>query len=738
MDGTLLSPLATPHGDIYIYIYILNVGRQCHLCLAGPFDADVLMWAHFCDDVAAPGCRGPESPSFLNGTLVDTNRMTFNSVITKQDWVEMHQPAFESCVKAGVASVMCSYNEINGIPSCANHDLLTVLLRQKWNFTKDYNFVVGDCGAVRNIQQAHHYNATPEAGATQALEAGTDWDCYGTNGRNKQSAYVNAVNSGQLKQSVLDTALTRVLTAHMHLGFFDSPEQVSYKRLPPETINAPAHRALARWAASRVVVLLKNAGSVLPIDFGPSAATEAARHVSIVGPNADNIAALWGDYAGPSAAYNVTARDAAIAEVGDSMVQYAPGCNDTACATAAGFSDAVNTVAGSQVVIAVMGTQGNGLGKSNPDEVEGHDRLNITLPGMQEQLLVQLKEAAVAANVPLVVVLMSGGAVSSPWADAHADAVLWTGFNGQFAGTGLFDVLAGRTNPGGRMPYTVPASVAQLPDISEYNYRPNHQSKGRTYRWLDLKTQPPLYPFGYGLSYTSWEYSDLGISTGTHGARESASARAGAGTASLSLALSMPAHDPCHDLNVTVTLTNVGARNGSEVVQLYVELSASQRGDPPTRKPTHPPLCSFLSSQPCCWLYLAGGSRSCALHRNICRNTCCIGDAPTARLPLQCRYITNEDPVYPPAPRWAMYGFERLDLDANQDKTVTFVVTPLAWSEVRPSDGTRWVAGSGKFKIYVGGGQPNQIPSRTTSNSVSAPFAIGSSGSGAIPFEHCQ
>ena len=213
----------------------------------------------------------------------------------------MHQPAFEACVKAGVVSVMCSYNEINGVPSCASHELLTTILRKTWNFSQPYNFVVGDCGAVNNIAAQHHYNATPEAGATQALMAGVDWDCYGTKTPGGELAYTAAVQSGLLNVSVLDNALTRVLTAHVRLGFFDPPSAVSYKRLGPDTIDAPTHRALARWAASRVVVLLQNRGRVLPL--GNLSDAIGDKHIALVGPNADNLNALWGDYAGKASLF---------------------------------------------------------------------------------------------------------------------------------------------------------------------------------------------------------------------------------------------------------------------------------------------------------------------------------------------------------------------------------------------------------------------------------------------------
>ena len=260
--------------------------------------------------------------------------------------------------------------------------------------------------------------------------------------------------------------------------------------------------------------------------------------------------------------------------------------------------------------------------------MEGTDRLNISLPGLQEELLQRIKEAA--PGVPLVVALMSGGAVSSPWVEANADAVLWTGFNGQFSGAGLFDVLSGRTNPGGRLPYTVPADVAQLPVITNYNYDPQSQDAqdgmGRTYRYINLTSQAPLYPFGFGRSYTSWRYDNLQMVR----------------TAGV-----------CAPVQVTVGLTNSGTRNGSEVAQLYV---------------------------------------------------------------------ANEKPQYP-SPRWALAGFERVDLAPGETQLVNFTLDALARAEVREEDYERWVMPT-SLRVFVGGGQPDQKPEHTTSNILDVALTI--------------
>ena len=282
---------------------------------------------------------GPESASLaLNGTLLPTNRMKFNTVISKREWTSEHQPAFEACVEAGVTSVMCSYNSINGVPSCANKELLTDLLVNTWNFTKDENFVVGDCGAVMQVHKGHHYAANLSQADNMALDAGVHWDCGGDEG-----SYVRAVNGtncpgpsckpGHLPEAQLDAALTKVLTAHVRLGFFDDPSEVAYKRLQPaEVIDTPPHRALAKWAASRVVVLLRNrknsatGAPVLPLRFSKD------QKIAVVGPNADNMYALWGDYASHDGwGANTTALKAAEAEVGATSVAFAPGCADTFC-----------------------------------------------------------------------------------------------------------------------------------------------------------------------------------------------------------------------------------------------------------------------------------------------------------------------------------------------------------------------------------------------------------------------
>lgn len=191
-------------------------------------------------------------------------------------------------------------------------------------------------------------------------------------------------------------------------------------------------------------------------------------------PNADAIEALWGDYAGPAAGVNVTARQAAEEELGADRVKYAIGCSikrtqysPVLCTSDDEFDAAVAAARGAKLILAVMGTQGCGSldgAHTKPIEIEGTDRLNISLPGLQEALLQRLKAAV--PDAPLVVALMSGGAVSSPWAEANAEEVLWLGFNGEFSGNGLFDVLSGRVNPGAKMPYTVPRGVDQLPVIT--------------------------------------------------------------------------------------------------------------------------------------------------------------------------------------------------------------------------------------------------------------------------------
>lgn len=242
--------------------------------------------------------------------------------------------------------------------------------------------------------------------------------------------------------------------------------------------------------------------------------------------------------------------------------------------------------------------------------------------GLQEQLLRRVRDAV--PDVPLVVALMSGGAVSSPWVDANADAVLWLGFNGQFSGLGLFDVLSGRVSPGAKMPYTVPQSVDQLPVITNYAYHSQDPSAqnfmGRTYRYLNLTTQEPLYPFGFGLpGYTKFQFSNLHAPT-TVGV--------------------------CDPVRVTVTLSNVGRRSGSEVAQLYV---------------------------------------------------------------------TNEQPRFFGSPRWALAGFERIDLSAGESKVVQLSLAVLSRAEVRDGDYERVVSPS-NYSIYVGGGQPHLPLERTPSN----------------------
>ena len=435
-------------------------------------------------------------------------------------------------------------------------------------------------------------------------------------------------------------ALTRVFTALVRLGFFDLKSEVAYKRFPPQMIDSTPHRQLARHAASHVMVLLKNKGNILPIsqtrdEIQPGIAVASGnggeqekqqkKKVAIIGPNADNIYALKGDYTGPTSAFNITPRAAAIVEFGEERVAYAPGCADTDCESDAGFDAAVGNATGAGLIVAVLGIQGDG---PSANEIEGHDRQSVMLPGKQEELLARLA----GLDAPLIVVLMNGGALSSPAADAHADAVIEAFYPGQFGGFGLFDIITGRVNPGARMPYTVPRDDSQIPPIADYSYRPSPENggRGRTYKFINVTSQAPLYPFGFGMSFTTWRYSNIVI----------AGAGAGAGDD-----VGNPTISLCEDANVTVTVENMGAVAGSEVIQLY---------------------------------------------------------------------LTNNDAVHP-APRWALAGFERVDVAAGTAVTVTIPVAALARSEVGPPDYQPHLVGS-NYTVWVGGGQPGQAPNRTTSN----------------------
>ena len=455
----------------------------------------------------------------------ENERHHFDAVVNQRDLRETYLPAFEAAVKeAHVQSVMGAYNRTNGAPCCASPMLLQKILRDEWGFD---GYVVSDCGAIRDIHAHHQVVETPAAAAALAVNNGCELNC----GEVYKTLLI-AVEKGLIDEQTLDIALTRLFTARFKLGMFDPPEQVAYAQIPITKNDCAAHRALALKMAHESIVLLKNAADFLPLD------KHTLKTIAVVGPNADDPLVLLSNYFGLPAA-SVTPLQGIQAHAGDDIaVLYAKGCGIRDADTS-GFADAVAVAEKADVVIAVMGIsqrvegeEGQIEGVPNGEASTGDREDTLALPGVQDALL----QTLAATGKPVVVVLLNGSALAVNWAEANANAIVEAWYPGEEGGTAIADVVFGDYNPGGRLPVTFYKSIAQLPPFREYA-----MAAGHTYRFFDGQ---PLYPFGFGLSYTRFAYRGLCLSADEIAGGDS--------------------------LTVSVTVQNTGDRAGDEVVQLYV------------------------------------------------------------------------------------------------------------------------------------------------------------------------
>ena len=449
--------------------------------------------------------------------------------------MELHQhflPPFRKAIEAGALSVMTSYNSCDGIPCTSNDYLLTDVLHDQWGFR---GFVVSDLYSIDGIAQMHVARDPQEAGV-MALKAGVDADL----GANAYGKLIDAVRKGLVSEDYVNRACERILRLKFEMGLFDNPY------VDPQATTAvltPEHKQVALDAARACVTLLKNDG-VLPF-----AERSGVGSLLVVGPNADNQYNQLGDYTAPQPDENIqTVLEGIRAKCSkpDSRfsINYVKGCavRDT---TDNSIDEAVSAAKKADVIVAVVGGSSARDFKTSYKETgaavtdaktlsdmdcgEGFDRATLSLLGHQERLLRELK----ATGKPLVVVYIEGRPLDKTWAAENADAVLTAYYPGQEGGPAIADVLFGDYNPAGRLPVSVPANVGQLPVY--YNKR-----APRPHDYIEMSAKP-LYPFGYGLSYTTFEYKNLNIT-------------AAKGT----------------DVKVSLDVANIGDRDGEEVVQLYI------------------------------------------------------------------------------------------------------------------------------------------------------------------------
>ncbi|XP_077869988.1 uncharacterized protein LOC100375243 [Saccoglossus kowalevskii] len=473
--------------------------------------------------LANAGCKhfdvhgGPED--------IPVSRFSFDAKVFERDWQMTFLPAFHECVKAGVYSVMCSYNRINEVPACANTRLLTDILRKEWGFD---GYVVSDEGAVEFIMTSHHYTDSIVDTVASAVNAGCNLDLAFPVGDGMYIKIGDAVTAGKIKEKTVVERVKPLFYTRMRLGEFDPPELNPYANLNLSVVQSEEHRELAVKAALQsfvLFVLLKREGRVLPLDT-------LVNKLAVIGPFADNPSYLFGDYSpNPDKEFVVTPCKGLSNAARDTRCT--PGCLTAPCTTY--FSEMVKAaVTGADLIVVCLGT-------GVKIEAEFVDRSDLSLPGKQFQLLQDVVKYA--NGKPIILLLFNAGPLDIVWAveNPAIQVIVACFFPSQATGDALYRMFmnthgvdTGNGNPGGRLPITWPRSMNQVPPMTNYTM------EGRTYRYFN---GDPLFPFGYGLSYGSFSYSSLVIWPST-----------------------IPA---CNGVKVSVTVYKLGP-GGDEVTQVYM------------------------------------------------------------------------------------------------------------------------------------------------------------------------
>jgi beta-glucosidase len=449
------------------------------------------------------------------------NRHSFDAKnISQRDLWETYLPAFGALVQeAGVKEVMCAYNRFEGEPCCGSTNLLIKILREKWGYD---GIVVSDCGAISDfwVKGKHETQPDQASASANAVLSGTDIEC-GNNFRSLKKAF----QEGKIAESSIDKAVSRLLEARFKLGMFDPDSLVSWASIPMSVVGCEKHNAMALEMARKSIVLLKNSNHTLPL-------SKNLKKVAVVGPNANDSTMLWGNYNGIPG-HTVTILQGIRNKLPGSSIVYEKGC-DLVSEKDIDYDAIARKVADADVILFAGGISPRLEGEEmrvNYPGFKGGDRTDIELPLVQRNMLKALK----ATGKPVILVLCAGSAMAVTWENENLDAILNAWYSGQEGGTAVADVLFGDYNPAGRLPVTFYTSAGQIPDFEDYN-----MSKGRTYRYFRGK---PLYPFGYGLSYSDFSYGKLKCA---------------------------PVINSGETLPLKVTVKNTGSKDGDEVVQVYI------------------------------------------------------------------------------------------------------------------------------------------------------------------------
>lgn len=461
---------------------------------------------------------------------VDFRREFSHSLVRQKDLYEYYFPAYKTCIVDEEATgIMTGLNGLNGI-LCSAHDwLVNGVLRNDWGFK---GYVIADWAAIQGLEKRMRFAATQEEAAAMAIKAGIDQECF--RHKSKPAPFVTAlkpaIEQGLLSQEELDVSVRRLLRLRFMTGDFDDPTLNSYSKIPQSVLECETHKQLALKAAEQSIVLLKN-DDVLPLK-------KDIKNLAVIGPFADR---CWlGIYSGNPKSKITPLQGIQKSATGN--VQFAEGCSVTGSADdKQKIDEAVALAKSSDCVVMVVGND-------ESTATETKDRNSLSLPGKQHELI----KAVQAVNKNVVLVLVPSGSTSIGWEQEHIPGIICAWPNGQEQGTALANVLFGDVNPGGKLSTSWVKSENDLPHMHDYNvqtWKDDYGPEvGRTYMYANKE---PLYPFGFGLSYTQFEIANLKFSSNQ--------LKAG------------------NDLMLTATVSNVGDRDGDEIVQVYIrDIESSQ------------------------------------------------------------------------------------------------------------------------------------------------------------------
>ena len=454
----------------------------------------------------------------------EASRHTFNVSVSAYDLWDTYLPAFrELVVKEKVHGVMCAYNRLENQPCCGNNELLHHILRAQWKFD---GYVTSDCWAINDFAHNHKTHATDVEAVSEAVLQGTDLECG-----NLYQLLEQGVQQGLIKERDVDVSLKRLLTILFKIGLFDPADENPYAHINRDVIECEAHQQQAYEMARKSMVLLKNEQQTLPLK------KEKLKRIALIGPNANDEQTLLANYFGTPSEI-ITPLESLQRRLGNEVeIDYMKGV-DHLCLLSdePSFQAIAERARKADVIIFVSGINANYEGEAGDAGADGYagfasgDRTSMKLPQVQLDLLKELEKT----GRPLVLVNMSGSVMSFEWESQHVDAILQAWYGGQAAGDAITDILLGDYNPAGRMPLTTYMSDADLPPFEDYSMQ------NRTYRYFRGQVR---YPFGFGLSYTTFAYEPCAVDS---------IVQTGKG------------------ITFKARVKNTGNRGGEEVVQLYL------------------------------------------------------------------------------------------------------------------------------------------------------------------------